>query len=157
MFVCVYLVCFGFFVLMAYQPLWVIWCQSKQTVSWGCGIHQLLFCRGVRPPPNECPGYDTKSDGEIPVMLKLLMIQSTPSLPLLLGIPWAGVVAPDRVLSMGQIELNWVLMLNWIAWNRTVLTFKLHTYAKLKCLKWNCFCMLNWIVWNGTVLTFNCV
>ena len=25
-------------------------------------------------------------------------------------------------------------MLNWIAWNRTVLTFKLRTYAKLNCL-----------------------
>ena len=25
---------------------------------------------------------------------------------------WPGVVAPDRVLSMGQIELNYVLMLN---------------------------------------------
>ena len=30
------------------------------------------------------------------------------------------VVAPDRVLSMGQIELNYVLMLNWIVWNKTV-------------------------------------
>ena len=28
-----------------------------------------------------------------------------------------------------------VLMLNWIVWNRTVLTFKLRTYAKLNCLK----------------------
>ena len=27
---------------------------------------------------------------------------------------WPGEVAPDRVLSMGQIELNYVLMLNWI-------------------------------------------
>ena len=25
------------------------------------------------------------------------------------------------------------------------------TYAKLICLKWNCFCILNWIVWNRTV------
>ena len=28
-----------------------------------------------------------------------------------------------RVLSVGQTELNCVLMLNWIVWNRTVLTF----------------------------------
>ena len=53
-------------------------------------------------------------------------MQSTPLLPLLSGPLWLGVVAPDRVLSMGQIKLNWVLMLNWIPWNRTVLTFKLH-------------------------------
>ena len=89
--------------------------------------------------PNECPWYDTKqSDGEIPVMLELWGIQSTTSLPSLWGQLWPGVVAPDRVLSMGQIELNCILILNWIAWNRTVLTFKLCTYAKLNCLKWNC-------------------
>ena len=27
---------------------------------------------------------------------------------------WSGVVAPDRVISMGQIELNGVLILNLI-------------------------------------------
>ena len=92
-----------------------------------------------------------------------------------LGPLWPRVVAPDRVLSMSQIELICVLMLNWIAWHRIVLICKLRTYAKLNCLKWNCFCMLNWIVWNRTVfyietvltlnwivwnktvLTFNCV
>ena len=52
------------------------------------------------------PGYNTKlSDGEAPVMLEFWGIQSTPSLPLLLGPLWPGVVALDRVLSMGQIEL----------------------------------------------------
>ena len=30
---------------------------------------------------------------------------STPSLPLLPGQPFPGVVEPDKVLSMGQIEL----------------------------------------------------
>ena len=36
--------------------------------------------------PTMSPGYDTKqSDGEIPVMLELLGMQSTPSLPLLPG------------------------------------------------------------------------
>ena len=59
-----------------------------------------------------------------------------PSLPGPLG---PGVVALDRVPSMGQIELNCVIMLNWTALNRTVLTFKLCTYAKLNCLKCNCF------------------
>ena len=43
-------------------------------------------------------------------MLKLWEMQSTPLLPLLPGPLWPGVVAPDRVLSMGQIELNCVLM-----------------------------------------------
>ena len=39
-------------------------------------------------------------------------MQSTPSLSLLPGPLSPGVVASDRVLSMGQIELNSVLMLN---------------------------------------------
>ena len=56
--------------------------------------------------PNESPAYDTKQyDGEGPVMLELWGMQSTPSLPSLPGSLWPGVVAPDRVLSMGQIEL----------------------------------------------------
>ena len=74
----------------------------------------------------------------------------------LLSLPcplWLRFVAPDRALSMGQIEQNCVLILNWIAWNRTVLKFILRTYVKLNCLKWNGFCMLNWIVWNRTVVT----
>ena len=55
-----------------------------------------------KTPLNECPAYDTKqSDGEVPVMLGLWGIRSTPSLPLLLGPLWPGVVAPDRALSMG--------------------------------------------------------
>ena len=62
-------------------------------------------------------------------MLELWVMQSTPSLPSLLGPLCPGVVAPDRVLSMGQIELNCV------AKNRTVSIFKLCTYAKLNCLK----------------------
>ena len=54
------------------------------------------------PFPNECPGYDTKqSDGEVPVMLELWEMQSTPSLPLLPGLLWPGMVAPNRTLSIG--------------------------------------------------------
>ena len=110
-------------------------------VGWGSRIHRLHLFRGIRLP-NYCLGYDTKSDVEAPVILELWgWVQSTllPSFP---GPLWPGVVASDKVLSMGQIELNSVLTLNWIVWNRTVLTFKLRSYAKLNCLK-------------RTVLTFN--
>ena len=56
--------------------------------------------------PNECPGYDTKlSDREASVMLELWGMQSTPLLPSLPGPLYLRVVAPDRVLCMGQIEL----------------------------------------------------
>ena len=57
---------------------------------------------GVRPPPHECSGYDSKqSDGEVPVMLGIWGMQSIPLLPLLPGPLWSGMVAPDRALSMG--------------------------------------------------------
>ena len=49
---------------------------------------------------------DTKqSNGEAPVKQEVLRMWSTPLLPSLLGPLWSEVVAPDRVLSMGQIEL----------------------------------------------------
>ena len=68
--------------------------------------------RDETPPPTSIP-FDTKqSDGEVPVMLKLWGMGSASSLPSLPGSLWAGGVAPDRVLFMGQIELNCVLMLD---------------------------------------------
>ena len=133
----------------------LIWLPSR------LGLQNILTAflqSGKTPTPNECSGYDTKqSDGEVPVTMELQGMQSTPSFPLLPGSLWLRVVALDRVLSMGQIELNHILMLNWIAWNRTVLIFKKHTYAKLHCLKWNCFWMLNWIVQNRTVFDIETV
>ena len=62
------------------------------------GAVEYTDCRrGKTPPrPNECPGYDTKqSDGEVPVMQGPWGIRSTPSLPLLPGPLWPGMVAPD--------------------------------------------------------------
>ena len=82
-------------------------------IRWRYRIHQLLLSRGVQPPPNKCPGYDTKqSDGEVPIMPVLWGTWSTPSLPSLPGLLRPRVVASDRVLSMGQIELNGMLVLN---------------------------------------------
>ena len=62
-------------------------------------------------------------------MLELWGMWSTHLLPSLAGPLKPGVIAPDRILSTGQIELS-VLMLNWTVWNRTVLRFKLCTYAQ---------------------------
>ena len=102
-------------------------------IGWDCRIHQLHLCRGVRHP-NECPRYDTKkSDSEVPVMLELWGMRSTPSLPSLPGSLWFGAVAPDKgpIYGLNRIKpwfleftdfllLNCVFMLNWIVWNRTV-------------------------------------
>ena len=71
------------------------------------------------PVGNKCPEYDTKqSDGEVQVMLVLWGMRRNPSLPLLGGPPLSKVVAPNRILSMGQIEL-------------------ICTYTKPNCLKFN--------------------
>ena len=50
-------------------------------------------------------------NSEASVILELCRMQSTSSLPSLPGPLWLGVVGPDRVLSMSQIELNCVITL----------------------------------------------
>ena len=85
-------------------------------VGWGCTIHRLHLCKGLRPLfiLNECPGYEIKqSDYDVPVMLEQWGMRSTTPL---LSLP-AAVVAPDRDLLYGI--------------NRT----KLRTYGKLNHLK----------------------
>ena len=89
-------------------------------VSWGCRRHQLHLSRRVRTPSTDkCP--DMKLNN---LMVRLQWCwhfgecrvpSSFPSLP---GPLWPGLVALDRALSMGHIELNCVLMVNWIIWNR---------------------------------------
>ena len=86
---------------------------SQELFAQSTGVVEYTDCND---PANESPGYDTKqSDGEVPVMLELWGMRSTPSLPLLAGPLWPGMVAPDKGPRL----------------NRT----KLHTYAKLNCLK----------------------
>ena len=54
--------------------------------------------------PNKCPVYDTKkSDVEAAVMLELWRRWGIPSLPLFPGPQCLGVVATDKVLSIGQL------------------------------------------------------
>ena len=108
-------------------------------VNWDCRIHRLHLCKGIRPPltHSECSRYDIKqSDGKASIMLELWRIPSTPLLSSLPRQLWPLVVALYKVLSVSQIKLNCVFVLNWIAWNRTFLTIKLCSYAKLKCLIW---------------------
>ena len=98
----------GIFSITVYKPFVYVLMKGNHSdfapLGWICRIHRLHLWRGVRH--NGCHGYDTKqSDGEAPVMLELWKIRSTPSLSLLPVPLWPGVLAPDRVLSMGQIEL----------------------------------------------------
>ena len=71
----------------------------KIALSAGAVEYTASLQRG-KTPPNECPGYNTKQSDEASVILELWGIRSTPSLPLLPGSLWPGVVASDRVLSM---------------------------------------------------------
>ena len=114
---------------LAFRSNYTDWNQENEIlvsthscpVAWSCRIHRLRLSRGVMPTPNNSPTYDTKkSDGEVPVMLELWGVRSIPSLPSLPGPLWAEMVALDRALSMGQIKLNCILMLNWIVCIRTV-------------------------------------
>ena len=93
--------------------------------------HINYSAEALDPTPNEYPGYDTKkSDGEVAVMLGLWGMQNTPSLPLLLGPLWSGMVAPDSPIYGS----NWT---------------KLYVYIKLNCLKWNCtYAKLNCLIKN---------
>ena len=73
--------------------------QTDPPIAQSAGAVEYTACK---TPPNECPWYDTKKyDGEVPVMLELWGTQNTTSLPLLPGLLWPGMVAPDRALSMG--------------------------------------------------------
>ena len=95
-------------------------------VAWGCRIQRLHLCRLGKTTPNECPGYNIKQlNGETQVMLELWGMRSFSCLPSLSVPLWPGVVAPDSVLSMSQIELTFKLITN-----------KWHT--KLNGLKLNC-------------------
>ena len=52
-----------------------------------------------------CPDYDTKQpDGEVPVLLEILGMQSTSSLSSLPGPLWTGVVGPIYELKRIKIR-----------------------------------------------------
>ena len=81
--------------------------NKDDPVDMGSRITPTAFLqRGKTPPPNEYPRYDTKqSAAETLVMLELWGMRDILSLPSLPGPLWLRTVAPDKVLSMGQIEL----------------------------------------------------
>ena len=111
-------------------------------VGWGCKIHRLLLCWRVRPSLKDCPGYDTKQ-WRGSSYAGALGNAACHFIAITLRSLWPREVAPDRVPSMVWIELNGVLMLNWIVWYGTVF--------------WHCVFMLNWTVWNKTVLTLKLI
>ena len=83
---------------------------------------------GKTPSAQRVSWYDTKqSDDEVSVMLWLWWMLSTPLLPSLPGSLWPGVVAPDKILSMGQTELNCLLIIIIII--IIILSYRQHSYS----------------------------
>ena len=74
-----------------------------------------IYAEGWDLPLNECLGYDIKpSNGDIPAS-EIWGMPNIHSLTLLTAPLWPRVVAPDRVLSMAQIEQTkcvnkWVML-----------------------------------------------
>ena len=76
--------------------------QVQVTQLAGVAEYTNYISAEVSDSSNEWSEYDTKqSDGEVPVMLELWRKHCTPLFPWLLCPLWPGVVAPDRVLSVG--------------------------------------------------------
>ena len=74
----------------------------------------LLSTSGAAPLQRGKTPLTNVLDMTLKNLLGLWKMRRTPLLPSLPGPRWPGVVVSDRVLYIGQIELNCVLMLNWI-------------------------------------------
>ena len=109
------------FYLCYYVHFWTntLWKGSHSLISpcpvgWGCRIHQLLLRRGVRLTRPQWVSWMWHKTIFIAIASRFTLTWS--------GSTWEGPIYESN---------RTVLMLNWIAWNRTVLAFKLRTYAKL--------------------------
>ena len=116
---------------------------SNDLPSWGCRIHRLHLCSGVRLTPTSV--QDMTLNNLMVRLLELWGMQSTPSLPSHPGPLCLRVVTPDRVLSMGQIELN--------CNDAELNCLKLTDFA-FNCVKERTILIQNWIVWNRTVYMY---
>ena len=95
-----------------------VYLTLRSPVGWVCEIHRLHLCIEVRLLPNKFLDRTLNHlmSNHLMARLQIWGIWNTPSLPLLPRSLWPGVVAPDRVISQGQIEQtmceNKWLMLN---------------------------------------------
>ena len=102
-------------------------------VGWGRRIHQLHLCKGVRTPTQRVSWirhetlwwWGSSNAGALGNAEYSFVATAPRSL-------WPGVVAPDSVVTMRQIEPNCGFMLNWVVWNGTV--FDIETVLALNRL-----------------------
>ena len=122
------------------MPNLEIW-QSVGLFGWSCRIHWLHLCREVRLPQrmsrichytmwwwgsSNAGALENEEYPFITIALKSTLFRS-------------GITCSGPIYGSNK-KLNCVLMLNWIAWNRTVWKFnwvetKNYTYTELNCLK----------------------
>ena len=76
----------------------------------GTECTDCFSAEGYDTPPTSILDMTKQFESEVPVIQELWGMQITSSLPSLPGPLWLEAVAPDRVLSMGQIELNYVML-----------------------------------------------
>ena len=77
-----------------YSPKYNTKSKDYSSLGWGCTIHRLHLCRGVRTPSTDVFVYDIKlSDGDDPT-LEIWRMWSTPLLPLLPRHQWPDVIEP---------------------------------------------------------------
>ena len=91
---------------------------------------QTASLQSVKAPTNECAVYDIKLSYSEATALEISGMRSTPLLPLHQASLWPVLLAPDRVLSMAQIELfdietgyKQMTLAKGIVSNRTVRSF----------------------------------
>ena len=90
-------------------------------VGWGYRIHRQLLCRGVRLSQRvSCIRHSTiwwrgsSNSGALGnVEYSFITIAPTSTL-----------TRSGSILSIGPVEVNSVLMLNWIVWNKTIFDIK---------------------------------
>ena len=77
--------------------------QPSQLGLWNTLTASLQWSKTPPRPQQVSWIWKKLFDDEAPA-LEIWGMWNTPMLPLLPGLFWSGVVAPDRILSMGQIE-----------------------------------------------------
>ena len=96
-------------------------------VGWGCRIHRLLLCRGVRPPPPTSVliwhqtiwwwgSGNAGALGNAEYPFNAVAPRSTLARS---GSTWEDLIyGLNRTNSI--LMLNWIVWVNWIAWKRNV-------------------------------------
>ena len=100
-------------------------------VGWGCRIHRLLLCRGIRPLPTS---VHDMTQNNLMVRFQQCWSFGEYGVPhLLASLPdplWPGMVAPDKGPIYGLNRAIYRASFTFM-----IFAFKLRIYAKLNCLK----------------------